>query len=120
MARRTHSQRAGVLAVALLAGLSVRLDEIYYRTPLDEWPWADWAIGLLLAVSAGIAVAGAQRLLETRTETRELARRTGGIADAAWVVARGGHMGAVLDRVAEEACNVTGAYRSSVCVLDRK
>jgi HD-GYP domain-containing protein (c-di-GMP phosphodiesterase class II) len=27
-------------------------------------------------------------------------------------------MGAVLDRVAEEACNVTGAYRSTVCVLD--
>ena len=120
MSRRTHSQRAGVLAVALLAGVSVRLDEIYYRTPLDEWPWADWVIGLLLAISAGVAVAGAQRLLESRTETRDLARQTSGIADAAWVVARGGHMGAVLDRVAEEACNVTGAYRSSVCVLDRK
>jgi len=36
MSRRTHSQRAGVLAVALLAGISVRLDEIYYRKPLDQ------------------------------------------------------------------------------------
>jgi HD-GYP domain-containing protein (c-di-GMP phosphodiesterase class II) len=109
-----------VLAVALLAGVSVRLDEIYYRTPLDQWRWADWVIGLLLAISAGIAVAGAQRLLDSRAKIRELAQRTSGIADAAWVVARGGHMGAVLDRVAEEACNVTGSFRSSVCVLDVK
>src|SRR4051812_38391106 len=120
MSSRTHSQRAGVLAVALLAGLSVRLDEIYYRTPLDQWRWADWIIGLLLAISAGVAVAGAQRLMESRAEIRELARRTSGIADAAWVVARGGHMGAVLDRVAEEACHVTGAERSTICVLDRR
>jgi HD-GYP domain-containing protein (c-di-GMP phosphodiesterase class II) len=109
-----------VLAVALLAGVSVRLDEIYYRTPIDQWRWADWMIGLLLAISAGIAVAGAQRILDSRAEIRELARRTSGIADAAWVVARGGHMGAVLDRIAEEACAVTGAYRSAVCVLDAK
>src|SRR5689334_14901215 len=120
MSSRTHSQRAGVLAVALLAGVSVRLDEIYYRTPLDQWRWADWIIGLLLAVSAGVAVAGAQRLLESRAQIRELARRTGAIADAAWVVARGGHMGAVLDRVADEACEVTGAERATICVLDRR
>src|SRR4029450_12059262 len=120
MSRRTHSQQAGVLAVALLAGVSVRLDEIYYRTPIDQWGWADWAIGLLLAISAGVAVAGAQRLLDSRAETKELAQRTSGIADAAWVVARGGHMGAVLDRVAEEACSVTGADRATVCVLDPK
>jgi hypothetical protein len=120
MSRRTHSQRAGVLAVALLAGVSVRLDEIYYRKPLDQWRWADWVIGLLLAISAGVAVAGAQRILESRSHIRELARRTSGIADAAWVVARGGHMGAVLDRVAQEACNVTGADRATICVLDRK
>jgi hypothetical protein len=109
-----------VLAVALLAGVSVRLDEIYYRTPIDQWPEADWAIGLLLAISAGLAVAGAQRILESRGEIRELARRTSGIADAAWVVARGGHLGAVLDRIAEEACNITGAHRSTICVLDPK
>lgn len=109
-----------MLAVALLAGVSVRLDEIYYRTPLDQWRWADWIIGLLLAVSAGVAVAGAQRLLESRAQIRELARRTGAIADAAWVVARGGHMGAVLDRVADEACEVTGAERATICVLDRR
>src|SRR3954447_20236487 len=120
MSSRTQSQRAGVLAVALLAGLSVRLDEIYYRTPLDQWRWADWIIGLLLAISAGVAVAGAQRLMESRAEIRELARRTSGIADAAWVVARGGHMGAVLDRVADEACNVTGADRAAICMIDRK
>ncbi len=120
MSSRTHSQRAGVLAVALLAGVSVRLDEIYYRTPLDQWRWADWIIGLLLAVSAGVAVAGAQRLMESRAEIRELARRTSGIADAAWVVSRGGHMGAVLDRVAEETCHVTGADRATICVLDHR
>jgi HD-GYP domain-containing protein (c-di-GMP phosphodiesterase class II) len=119
MSHRTHSQQAGVVAVALLAGVSVRLDEIYYRKPLDQWRWADWVIGLLLAISAGVAVAGAQRLVESRTKIRELARRTSGIADAAWVVARGGHMGAVLDRVAEEACNVTGGHRATLCVLDR-
>src|SRR3954464_12344875 len=119
MSSRTQSQRAGVLAVALLAGLSVRLDEIYYRTPLDQWRWADWVIGLLLAISAGVAVAGAQRLMESRTQIRELARRTSGIADAAWVVSRGGHMGAVLDRVAEETCHVTGGDRATICVLDR-
>src|SRR4029078_8361108 len=120
MSSRTHSQRAGVLAVALLAGVSVRLDEIYYRTPLDQWRWADWIIGLLLAVSGCVAVAGGGQLLESRAQIRELARRTGAIADAAWVVARGGHMGAVLDRVADEACEVTGAERATICVLDRR
>ena len=120
MEGRTHSQRAGVLAVALLAGASVRLDEIYYRTPIDQWRWADWVIGLLLAISAGLAVAGAQRLLESRSQVSELANQASGIADAASVVARGGHMGAVLDRVAEEACSVTGAFRASVSVLDTK
>jgi HD-GYP domain-containing protein (c-di-GMP phosphodiesterase class II) len=120
MSSRTHSQRAGVLAVALLAGVSVRLDEFYYRVPLNQWPRADWIIGLLLAISAGVAVAGAQRLIESRAQIRELARRTSGIADAAGVVARGGHMGAVLDRVAEEACHVTGADHATICVRDRK
>jgi HD-GYP domain-containing protein (c-di-GMP phosphodiesterase class II) len=119
MSRRTHSQRAGVLAVALLAGVSVRLDEIYYRKPLDQWPATDWIVGALLAVCAAVAVIGAQRLVESRAQIRELARRTGAIADAAWVVARGGHMGAVLDRIAEEACNVTGGDRATVCALDR-
>ena len=117
--RRTNSQRAGVLAVALLAGSSVRLDEIYYRTPLGQWRCVDWIIGVLLGISAALAVLGAQRILESRTQVRELLRRTSGIADAAWVVSRGGHMGAVLDRIAEEACNVTGAERSTLCVLDR-
>jgi HD-GYP domain-containing protein (c-di-GMP phosphodiesterase class II) len=119
MPRRTHSQRAGVLAVALLAGISVRLDEIYYRKPLDQWPTTDWIVGALLAICAAVAVMGAQRILESRTQVRELARRAGAIADAAWVVARGGHMGAVLDRIAEEACNVTGSDRATVCALDR-
>jgi HD-GYP domain-containing protein (c-di-GMP phosphodiesterase class II) len=120
MSRRTHSQRAGVLAVALLAGASVRLDEIYYRKPLDQWPATDWIVGLLLAISAAVAVIGARRIIESRAEVRELARRTGAIADAAWVVARGGHMGAVLDRIAEEACHVTGADRATVCALNRR
>ena len=119
MSSRTHSQRAGVLAVALLAGVSVRLDEIYYRKPLDQWPATDWIVGALLAICAAVAVIGAGRILESRAQIRELARRTGAIADAAWVVARGGHMGAVLDRVAEEACHVTGADRATVCALDR-
>lgn len=120
MSGRTHSQRAGVLAVALLAGVSVRLDEIYYRKPLDQWPATDWIVGALLAVCAAVAVMGAQRIIESRAQVRELARRTGAIADAAWVVARGGHMGAVLDRIAEEACHVTGADRATVCALDRR
>src|SRR3954452_2410208 len=120
MSSRTHSQRAGVLAAAVLAGVPVRLDEIYYRKPLDQWPATDWIVGLLLAICAAVAVAGAQRIIESRGQLREPARRTGAIADAAWVVARGGHMGAVLDRIAEEACNVTGADRATLCALDRK
>jgi HD-GYP domain-containing protein (c-di-GMP phosphodiesterase class II) len=120
MSSRTHSQRAGVLAVALLAGVSVRLDEIYYRKAIDQWPTTDWIVGALLAICACVAVLGAQRIIESRAQIRELARRTGAIADAAWVVARGGHMGAVLDRIAEEACHVTGTDRSTVCALDRR
>ena len=117
--RRSKSQRAGILAVALLAGVSVRLDDIYYRRPLDQWLWIDWIVGLLLAVSAGIAVLGTQRLLESRARVTELARRTSGIADVAWVVSRGGHIGAVLDHVAEQTCRMTATDRATICVLDR-
>jgi HD-GYP domain-containing protein (c-di-GMP phosphodiesterase class II) len=119
MSRRSKSQRAGILAVALLAGVSVRLDDIYYRKPLDQWQSIDWVVGLLLAVSAGIAVLGTQRLLESRAKIRVLAQRAGGIADIAWVVSRGGHMGAVLDHVTEQTCKMTGADRATICVLDR-
>jgi HD-GYP domain-containing protein (c-di-GMP phosphodiesterase class II) len=105
--------------VALLAGLSVRLDDIYYRTPLDQWGTVDWIVGLLLAVSAGIAVLGTQRLLESRQRVGELAKRTSGIADVAWVVSRGGHIGAVLDHVAEQTCRMAGTDRATICVLDR-
>jgi hypothetical protein len=119
MSKRSKSQRAGVLAVALLAGVSVRLDDIYYRKPLDQWGSIDWVIGLLLAVSAGIAVLGTQRLLDSREKIRELAQRTSGIADIAWVVSRGGHMGAVLDHVSEQTCKMVGADRATISVLDR-
>src|SRR5205809_1012080 len=119
MSSRSKSQRAGVLAVALLAGVSVRLDDIYYRRPLDKWAWVDWIVGLLLAVSAGIAVAGTQRLLDSRARISELAQRTSGIADVAWVVSRGGHMGAVLDHLAQQTCKMTGTDRATICVLDR-
>ncbi len=105
--------------MSLLAGFSVRLPEIYYRTPLDQWRTAYWVVGGLLAVCAAVAVLGAQRLVESRARIRELARNTSAIADAAWVVARGGHMGAILDRIAEEACQVTGSERATVCALDR-
>src|SRR5438132_496838 len=44
MSSRSKSQRAGILAVALLAGLSVRLDDIYYRRPLDKWAGIDWGM----------------------------------------------------------------------------
>src|SRR6185312_6377074 len=119
MSSRSKSQRAGILAVALLAGVSVRLDDIYYRRPLDQWAWVDWVIGLLLAISAAIAVAGTQRLLDSREKISALARRTSGLADVAWVVSRGGHMGAVLDHVAEQTCLMSGTDRATICVLDR-
>ena len=119
MSSRSKSQRAGILAVALLAGLSVRLDDIYYRRPLDKWAGIDWVVGLLLAISAAIAVAGTQRLLDSRARISELAQRTSGIADIAWVVSRGGHMGAVLDHVAEQTCRMTNTDRATICVLDR-
>jgi HD-GYP domain-containing protein (c-di-GMP phosphodiesterase class II) len=119
MSSRSKSQRAGILAVALLAGVSVRLDDIYYRRPLDEWAWIDWIVGLLLAISAGIAVAGTQRLLDSRARISELAERNSGIADVAWVVSRGGHMGAVLDHVAKQTCRMTTSDRATICMLDR-
>jgi len=119
MSSRSKSQRAGILAVALLAGVSVRLDDIYYRRPLDQWAWIDWVVGLLLAISAAIAVAGTQRLLDSREKISALARRTSGLADVAWVVSRGGHMGAVLDHVAEQTCHMSGTDRATICVLDR-
>jgi GAF domain-containing protein len=120
MSSRSKSQRAGVLAVALLAGLSVRLDDIYYRRPIEQWQWVDWVVGLLLAVSAGIAVLGTQRILESRQRITQLAKRTSGIADVAWVVSRGGHMGAVLDHIAEQTCEMAASDRATICVLDRK
>src|SRR4029079_2990667 len=105
MSSRSKSQRAGILAVALLAGVSVRLDDIYYRRPLDQWAWIDWVIGLLLAISAAIALVRTQRLLDSRGQRSTRARRTRVLADVAWVVSRGGHMGAVLDHVAEQTCH---------------
>ena len=57
--------KLGLLMVALLAGASVRLDEIYYRNPLLEELWPDWLIGLILAFAATV-VSGADALVTTQ------------------------------------------------------
>jgi hypothetical protein len=111
--------KLGILVVALLAGASVRLDEIYYRKPVIEELWPDWLIGLILAFAATVVLIGTRRLLESRDQISELARRTSGLADAAWIVSRGGQTDSILGRVAEQACSIVGVERATVCVRDR-
>ena len=112
--------KLGILVVALLAGASVRLDEIYYRKPVLEELWPDWLIGLILAFAATVVLIGTRRLLESRDQIAELARRTSGLADAAWIVSRGGQTESILGRVAEQACSIVGVERATVCVRNRK
>jgi hypothetical protein len=111
--------KLGILVVALLAGASVRLDEIYYRKPVLEELWPDWLIGVILAFAATVVLIGTRRLLESRDQIAELARRTSGLADAAWIVSRGGQTDSILGRVAEQACSIVGVERATVCVRDR-
>jgi hypothetical protein len=111
--------KLGILVVALLAGASVRLDEIYYRKPILEELWPDWLIGVILAFAATVVLIGTRRLLESRDQITELARRTSGLADAAWIVSRGGQTDSILSRVAEQACSIVGVERATVCVRDR-
>ena len=112
--------KLGILVVALLAGASVRLDEIYYRKPVLEELWPDWLIAAILAFAATVVLIGTRRLLESRAQISELARRTSGLADAAWIVSRGGQTNSILGRVAEQACSIVGVERATVCVRDRK
>jgi hypothetical protein len=111
--------KLGILVVALLAGASVRLDEIYYRKPVLEELWPDWLIGVILAFAATVVLIGTRRLLESRDQIAELARRTSGLADAAWIVSRGGQTDSILGRVAEQACSIVGVERATVCVRNR-
>ena len=111
--------KLGIIVVALLAGASVRLDEIYYRKPVLEELWPDWLIGLILAFAATVVLIGTRRLLESRDQISELARRTSGLADAAWIVSRGGQTDSILAQVAEQACSIVGVERATVCVRDR-
>jgi len=111
--------KLGIFLVAVLAAASVRLDEIYYRKPVLEELWPDWLIALILAFAATVVLVGTRRLLESREQIRELARRTSGLADAAWIVSRGGQTDSILKRVAEQACSIVGVERATVCVRDR-
>jgi HD domain/GAF domain len=111
--------KLGILMVALLAGASVRLDDIWYRQPIDYQLWPDWLIAAILAFTAIVVLVGTRRLLESRDQISELARRTSGLADAAWIVSRGGQTDSILSRVAEQACSIVGVERATVCVRDR-
>jgi hypothetical protein len=111
--------KLGILTVALLAGASVRLDEIYYRKPVLQELWPDWLIAVILAFAATVVLVGTRRLLESRAQISELARRTSGLADAAWIVSRGGETDSILGKVAEQACSIVGVERATVCVRDR-
>jgi HD domain/GAF domain len=114
-----RDHKLGIFVVAVLAAASVRLDEIYYRKPVLEELWPDWLIGAILAFAAAVVLVGTRRLLDSRAQISELARRTSGLADAAWIVSRGGDTGALMSRVAEQACSILGVERSTVCVRDR-
>jgi hypothetical protein len=111
--------KLGMFLVAVLAAASVRLDEIYYRKPVLQELWPDWLIAVILAFAATVVLIGTRRLLESREQIRELARRTSGLADAAWIVSRGGQTDSILGRVAEQACSIVGVERATVCVRDR-
>jgi HD-GYP domain-containing protein (c-di-GMP phosphodiesterase class II) len=111
--------KLGIFLVAVLAAASVRLDEIYYRKPVLEELWPDWLIAAILAFAATVVLIGTRRLLESREQIRELARRTSGLADAAWIVSRGGQTDSILKRVAEQACSIIGVERATICVRDR-
>ena len=80
---------------------------------------ADWLIAVILAFSASVVLIGTRRLLESRAQIAELARRTSGLADAAWIVTRGGETASLLGRVAEQACGVLHVERATVCVRDQ-
>jgi len=60
--------KLGILMVALLAGASVRLDEIYYRKPVLEELWPDWLIAVILAFAATVVLIGTRRLLQSRDQ----------------------------------------------------
>jgi len=116
--RRPKSHRAGILLAAILAGMSVRVDELLYGVPIGDWNWPDWIVGAILAGSAAIAAAGAIRLVESRGHVAEAARRSGGLADAAWVVSRGGHTESLLSQVAEHACEILKVERATISVRE--
>ena len=114
-----RDHKLGIFLVALLAAASVRLDDIWYRRPMDAQLWPDWLIAVILAFSASVVLIGTRRLLESREQIAELARRTSGLADAAWIVSRGGETASILGRVAEQACSILHVERATVCVRDR-
>jgi hypothetical protein len=114
-----RDHKLGIFLVAVLAAASVRLDDIWYRRPLDAQLWPDWLIGVILAFSASVVLIGTRRLLESREQVTELARRTSALADAAWIVSRGGETSSLLGRVAEQACKILHVERATVCVRDR-
>ena len=115
-----RDHKLGIFMVALLAAASVRLDDIWYRRPLDYHLWPDWLIGAILAFTAAVVLVGTRRLLESRAQITELARRTSALADAAWIVSRGGETSSLLSRVAEQACSIMHVERATVCVRDRQ
>src|SRR5688500_15418675 len=112
--RRPKSHRAGVLLAAILAGMSVRVDEILAGVPITDWNVVDWFVGGVLAISAAFAAAGVIRLVESRGHVAAAARRSGRLADAAWVVSRGGHTESLLSQVAEHACEILDVERATI------
>jgi HD-GYP domain-containing protein (c-di-GMP phosphodiesterase class II) len=116
--RPPQRHRLAIAIVALAAGLSVRVDEIVYGVPLRDWNGVDWFVGAILAVSAAIMASVAVRLVESRSHVAETARRSGALADAAWVVSRGGHTESLLSQVAEHACEILSVERATISVRE--
>ena len=112
--------KLGIFVVAVLAAASVRLDEIYYREPRPRGALAGLADRRDPRFRRRRRRCSARGACSSRAaEISELARRTSGLADAAWIVSRGGDTGSLLSRVAEQACSILGVERSTVCVRDR-
>ena len=114
-----RDHKLGIFMVALLAAASVRLDDIWYRRPMDAQLWPDWLIAVILAFSASVVLIGTRRLLESRAQITELARRTSAPGRRGLDRQPRRRDASLLGRVAEQACSILHVERATVCVRDR-
>jgi hypothetical protein len=78
-----RDHKLGIFLVALLAAASVRLDDIWYRRPLDAQLWPDWLIGAILAFSASVVLIGTLPAARVPRPGHRACAPHGGLADTA-------------------------------------